>query len=235
MSGEILNCIVLKVIPIIIVFSLSVFVAGQNSVTKEKLVIMDKETLAKRVETISEELGGIVRSDATTVEKIETPFLRNGAIYRVAHLGKYRPMGFTVGIAEPDFTVLLPLNPKGFMELKEKAQIELSDSADERLKYVISFLEATRSFSQKFQILHKFDDIDLIPKPSDEEMEGYEKLKGKYVKLIEPPHFADDSKVVVFAIKQQSLVKIEGAVASNGDIKTSEDVLEPKLPIPFTY
>jgi hypothetical protein len=224
----------LKLTPILLSLCMLLGSNAQNHVKKSRLEFMDKKTLADRVKRVSQGLDEIVRSNETSIEKIETPFLRKGAIYRVVHYGKYHPMGFTVGVAEPDFTVMLPLNPAGFMELKDKGQLILSDSPEERLQYVVTFLETTRSFSQHFMVLREFEDIKLIPEPSDREKKEFVALKEKYLKAIKPPSFVDDSKIIVFAVKERNLVKIESTINSRGDITTTEKVLEIELPIPFT-
>ncbi len=207
---------------------------GQQQSRKDKLVIMDKETLAKRVAAVSDGLDEIVRSENTTIDRVETPFFRNGNIFRVVHLGDFHPMGFTVGISD-DFTIMLPSNPQGFMELKNKAGLKLTDSPNERVEYVVTFLNTTRSFSQKFQILDSFEDVDLIPQASDAEKADFQALEAKYAKVIKPPHFSGDSNVIVFAVKQLSLVRIDNHIEENGDIKSTETVLEKALPIAFTY
>jgi hypothetical protein len=223
-----------KLKAVVLLFCLLALAGQTNDAQKKGLVMMDKEKLAQRVELVSKELAAVTRADRTTIEQIETPFFRRGAIYRVVHLGEFRPMAFTVGIAEPDFTTLLPLNPKGFAELAGKAEFRLPDSSKEQLRYVVTFLETTRSFSENFRILQKFDDIELIPNPTDEEKQAYESLKAKYASAIQPPNFTGDVQVTAFAVKRRNLVKINARFSADGNIETTETILEENIPIAFT-
>lgn len=212
------------------------FACLQSDAQKKGLAMIDKEELARRIEPISDGLAPIVRLEATEIKQTETPFFKHGEIYRVIYLGGSHPIVFTVGTAQSDFTTMLPLNPKGFMELKEKAGLRKFESNKEALKYVVTFLETTRSFSENFLIIEKFDDIDLIPKPTDEEKQKYETLKGKFATIIQPPQISGNSpwEVTVFVIKQRSLVKINAKLSGDGNIETTETILEEVLPIPFT-
>lgn len=194
---------------------------------------MDKAKLAQKIETVSKELADITRSERSKIEQIDTPFLKNGLIFRIIHLGEYRPMGFTVGVAEPEFTVLLPLNPKGFSDLMEKGGFTELHSSESHLQYALVFLETTGSFSENFRIIEKFEDIELIPKPTEDEEKRYGELNDKYSSIIKAPKISDNI-VTVYAIKQRNLVKITINVSSAGEIEKLESVMEENLPIAYT-
>lgn len=212
------------------------FACLRSDAQKKGLSMIEKEELARRIEPISDGLAPIVRLEATEIKQLPTPFFKHGEIYQVINLGRTRPMVFTVGTAQAEFTVMLPLNPKGFMELRDKAGLRPFETNKEALQYVVTFLETTRSFSENFRIIEKFDDINLIPKPTEEEKQKYEELKGKFSTVIQAPKISGSSswEAVVFTIKKRSLVKINAKLSSDGDIETSETVLEETLPIPFT-
>ncbi len=231
----------LKVKVIVLVIWLLAFAQQPNdaqkkgSVQKKGLVMIDREKLAKRIEPLSEGLSAVTRLEETKIEQLETPFFSRGAIYRLIHLGGSHPIVFTVGTAEPDFAVLLPLNPKGFMELKEKAGFRKFESNKEVLRYAVTFLETTRSFSENFRIIEKFDDIDLISQPKDEERQKQDSLRDKFAPVIQPPQVSGNSpwKVTVFAVRKKSLVKINAEFPADGNIETTETVLEADLPVSF--
>lgn len=226
----------LKLKIIVLIVLLPSFACLRSDAQKKGLVMIDKEELARRIEPISDGLAPIVRLEAAKIERVETPFFKHGEIYSVIYLGGSHPIVFTVGTAESDFTTMLPLNPKGFMELKEKAGLRKFESNKEALQYVVTFLKTTRSFSENFLIIEKFDDIDLIPKPTEEEKQRYETLKGKFASVIQSPQISGNApwEVTVFVIKQRSLIKINAELSAAGNIETTETVLEKDLPIPFT-
>lgn len=207
---------------------------SSNEAQGKKVTIMDKEKLAQKVETINKELAAIIRAERTNIEAFETPFFRQGSIYKVVHLGEIRPMAFTIGVAESNFVVLLPLNSKGFEELKEKSDFLFPELIKDQIQYVLTFLETTRSFSDNFHILQEFEEIELIPKPTDKEKSSYTILKEKYKSLIKPPSFINDSQFIVFAIKKRDLVKITAKLSVNGKIECVETILEKDIPIAYT-
>lgn len=221
---------------VFVVWLLAVASQPNDAQKKKGLNMIDKEKLAERIESVSDGLAPIVRLEETKIEQTETPFFKRGEIYTVIYLGGSHPIVFTVGTGQENFTVMLPLNPKGFMELKEKAGLRRFESNKEALQYVMTFLKTTRSFSENFLIIEKFDDIDSIPQPSDEEKQKQETLKNKFATVIEPPKISGSSpwKAVVYVIKRRSLVKINAELSANGNIETTETVLEEVLPIPYT-
>jgi len=197
--------------------------------------LMNKETLASRVQRLEPNLAEIIRSADTRIEVLETPFFRKGTIYLVVYMGPHHPLAFTVGCAEPDFTVLLPANPEGFVQLAGKSDLRL-DSDRLRISYVIVFLESTRDFARRFQILNRFDDIQLIARPTEQEKQRYEKLRNAYESAVRPPTIIlenEEWKVMVIALKGQDLVRLEIKLFDNGKVTVGESIIERDLPINY--
>lgn len=195
---------------------------------------MDKEILAKRVETINPEVAEKVRSEHSTVEEIETPFFRKGSVHRVIYSSPYRPITFVFGIAGDDFVISLPNNQKNFIELAQKADLQIN-SDELRLNYVEVFLESTRDFQSRFQIIRRFDEIELLNESSKEEKENYESLKAKYETKIKPPEIAGQSPWLVnlFVLKREDLLRLTVKLSSDGQLEIGEEVLEKNLPIAY--
>jgi len=196
--------------------------------------MIDKENLAKRVEPLSKEFAGIIRLPQAEIEQLQTPFFQNGAIYRVAYYGPRHPIGFTVGCAGPDFTVLLPVNPEGFLELATRAGVYLA-SDQSRLAYVLTFLRTTRHFAQRFQILNSFSEVALINNPTPEHVRRYDQLKEQYSSVIGPPVISGHAPwtISVFALVRQDLARIEVKLSADGTLERSDSVLEKDMPIAY--
>lgn len=192
--------------------------------------MVDKENLARRLEPLADQVAAMVRSPKSDVERLDTAFLSDGAIYRVIYFGAARPVGITIGCAGPDFTVLLPANPAGYMELARRGGLRL-DSAEHRLRYAVVFLESTRDFSERFQILRGAGDIELVPSASAEEQERYRQLQDTYRAVIRPPQLSETWEVSAFALVGQDLVRITVKIGPDGTIQRSDAVLEKALPI----
>jgi len=201
---------------------------------QEHSTMIDKEKLAQRLEPIGKDAALLVRRDDTTVEQFDTPFWANGAVYRVTHLARYNPVVFTVGCAA-DLTVMLPRNPKGFMELAAKTGLRLN-SAENRIAYVRVFLESTRDFRKRFQIVGKFGEIQLIAKPSPEETNRYKELQNKFDSVIKAPAVGDGPpwEVTLFALIGQDLAQLKAKLFPDGKLDVSESTLEKDLPIAYT-
>jgi hypothetical protein len=207
--------------------------AQPQTVNPTKMI--SKEALALRIERLEPNLAAIVRSATTRIDQIDTPFFEKGAIYRVVHIGRHHPLVFTVGCAERDFTVLLPANPEAFAQLAAESGLRL-DSDKARVSYAIAFLESTRSFDRRFQILRRFDDIELIAKASEQEKQRYEQLRGTYGSVIRPPTIASqDGKwtVTVMVLKGQDLVRVEVKLDGSGKVALAESTIEKNLPISY--
>lgn len=196
-------------------------------------MMTSKESLAQLVEPLNKQFAEMIRSDQAKVEQIPTPFLQAGEIHRVTRLLPTRPIVFTVGHAG-DFTVLLAGNPDGYLQLARKAQLRLDTDAN-RLAYLITFLETTRSFAHRFQILRDASEIKARPGLSEEAAGSFARKMEGYRSAIRPPEITGNGpwKATVFAVRGQGLVQIDLTLSSDGGISTKETVLEENLPIPY--
>ena len=193
---------------------------------------MDKETLAKRIGAIHPEVVDMVLAEHTTIDPIATPFFSDGSIQRVIYPSPYRPVTFVFGFAGKDFAISLAKNPDGFVELAKHAGL-LLDSSQMRVAYAEAFLESTRDFQKRLQILRRFEDIELINQPTVEERENYDALRMKYQKQIKPPEVSgkDASVVKLWVLKQQDLLRARLTIADDGSVKVNEETVEKELPI----
>jgi len=194
--------------------------------------MIDKESLARRVDPSGGDTARMIRAEKTEIHQYDTRFFQRGAIYRVIYFLPQRPVNLVFGCAEPDFTVPLAHNPEGFFQLAEKAALDLS-SAELRLAYVTTFLETTGNLSQRFQVLRSYSEIKIINRASDEEVARYKQLEGKFGPLIRPPKVSDLApwSVSLYALKAQDLVEITAKLFPNGKVETGITVLEKNMPI----
>lgn len=146
-----------------------------------------------------------------------------------------RPIVFTIGSAGSGFTVFLASNPEGYIELAQKAGLRL-DSSEMRLAYLTTFLETTRSFAHRFQILKSVNEIQPRPNLSEPDTHRFRELLDKYRSVIRPPQISDRIpwECVVFALRRQNLVRIELKLTADGRIQANEMILEENVPIPYT-
>jgi hypothetical protein len=193
--------------------------------------MIEPETLAKRVEPLEPAYARMLRAHGTKITAYATPFLRRGEIYQVLYRGPYGPAVFTVGCVGPDFTVLLPLNPEGFWQLVARGGLVL-DTTEKRTRYVVTFLETTRNFARRFQLLNRFDDIPKLPNPTPAEAERYQELRKKYAPVIHALELSGQPpwKGTAFALQRQDLVSIDVQLTPDGKVETTTNILEKDFP-----
>jgi hypothetical protein len=195
---------------------------------------MDKETLAKRVETINPDVAAKVRAENSKIDQMETPFFAHGSIYRVTYFGPYRPITFVFGAGDDKSIVSLANNKKAFIEFAQNEGLRL-DSDNLRLNYAETFLNSTRDFQSRFEIIRGFEDIKLINAPREDEKSRYAALRQEWEGKILPPKISGRSPSVVmfFALKRQDLVEIEVKVFDDGRLEDAEKILEKDIPIAY--
>jgi len=201
-------------------------------VTEVNTTAAERADLAARVEHIGKEAADLVRNPDAQVTRLATPFFRDGAVYRVIYNGRYHPIAFSVGTAERHYAIMLPLSPGGFFELAAKAGVSL-DTPDSRVSYAEVFLESTRDFRRRFQIIKNASEIELLPNATPEQKKRYEALVDKYEPLIRAPRASSLSsgEIVLYALVGESLFEIRLKISGEGKIVRSDTVLERDLPI----
>ena len=197
--------------------------------------MLDNENLAARVEPLNGHYANMIRKSPCELKQLSTPFFARGVVYRVTCPLRTRPVVFTVGCAGTDLTVLLADNPSGYVELAEAAQVRLDDNED-RVGYVSTFLRTTRSFAHRFELIESVSDVKPRPNLSDEDIQRFERFQEAYRSIIVGPQVSGTGpwEVVAYALKQQSLIRIDITLEPNGGIEAKETVLEDDVPLPYT-
>jgi hypothetical protein len=196
---------------------------------------MDKKNLASLVEPLDKQLADMLQADQSTLAVVPTPFFRNGAIYKVMHKLPTRPVVFTVG-QSGESAWLLASNPPAFFELARKAGVIL-DTDELRIAYVTTFLETTRSFAHRFDILHDVAQLKPRPNLSGDQLQRFQKIVAQYGPVLRQLILSGDGPwtLVVYAVRRQSLVRLDTTLRKDGAIDVREAVLEEYLPIPYAH
>jgi hypothetical protein len=200
---------------------------------QQEATMSDRTPLAQLVEPINAEVARLIRDPKTIVERLNTPFLRNGLIFRVDWHGPYKPVTLTVGYARQDnFTVLLPTNLAGFQELVAKAGVTL-DSDEHRVAYAVTALETTRRFDETFKVLRSFDDVRLMANPTEQDMQTFRAIRQKYEPLIRLPQTGGNGPwaMPIYVLSQGDLCLFTVTLDAVGNSTVSKAVLEANTPI----
>lgn len=220
-----------------VVNKLGEMIENKSSARREKQEnkkVIDREKLAEKVKKIDEDTAETIRNEDTEISTLDTPFLRNGKIYRIKETLPTRPVITYLGCTDKDFCAVLNADPQAFFEFVEKANVSL-EKRDLRLRYVEVYLETVESKNKRLEILQSVKDIESRPGLSDEQRQKFEEFQTKYREIITAPKVTDSfpSTAVFFVIKEQNLVKLELTITSDGKIQMKEIVLEKDLLIPY--
>ncbi|MGB7069386.1 MAG: hypothetical protein WBD22_07810 [Pyrinomonadaceae bacterium] len=204
------------------------------SPTKERMIVDEKEELAKKVEKIDADTAAVIRSENSKLTTLPTPFYRSGKIYRVEKFAPTRPIIRYIGVGDDDFTTILNANEKGFFELADKAGISI-EPREARAEYLKTFLETVVAGNKRLQIVGSVKEIKPRPNLDDAKNEELKQFYRKYEKTVVPVKCSDamPSSCVVFAVKGQDLVRIDAKISFAGQVEMKVTILESNLLIPY--
>ena len=204
-----------------------------DTALQQEAKMRDRDPLAQLVEPINSEVARLIRDPATTIERLSTPFLRNGLIFRAEWHGPYKPVGLTIGYAKQDnFTVLLPLNTAGFQELVAKAGVVL-DSNEQRVAFAVTELETTRCFDETFVVLRSFDEVRLMANPAAQDETRFRAIREKYEPMVHMPR-ADGAgpwEIPIYALSRNDLCLFTITLDALGNSKITKQILEANTPL----
>jgi hypothetical protein len=207
--------------------------AGAAAADLNREVTMDdRSNLARLVAPLNAEAGRLIDDEATVVERLPTPFLLRGLIFKVIHRAKHKPIGFAVGYAVPDnFTVLLAGDPKAFQAIAAKSGVRL-DVPPLRISYAVTMLETTRRFDIGFGIIRDVKDLRLINAATPEEKTRFEALREKYRTVLKLPDGRGEPpwSLPIFAIVGPDLCRFDVTLHEEGRFELEKTVLEENVP-----
>lgn len=192
---------------------------------------LNRQELTQRAAPLGPPVHTVLEKPETVVERVPSQFFKDGAIYRVSTRPPERPRTYVLGVWGNDGIKLLNADPEAFFELAASSGLKLASGSD-YVDYVITFMESTRDFRGGPQILKTIEESWWLQSPSPEEMRKREEIIAKYAKVIEAPKLSDesDATVIVYAIINRKLLRLNAKVEGNGQIKISETILEPEMP-----
>lgn len=213
--------------------SRAVKIQRNETADQEKSNVSDeKELLAKRFEQNDPDTAALIRAPESTIERISTPFLKNGRIYKVSKFAPTRPINLFVGLDDKDFAVKLNANESGYFELADKAGLNMTN-AENRIAYVLVFLKTVVKKNRRLEVLDSVSQIKERPNLDAEKQKEFQAFIMQFESVVKPPKSIDGGIVELFAVKDQDLVKMSAAVSVGGKIEIKETVLEKDLLIPY--
>ena len=192
---------------------------------------LTRQELTQRAARIGPPILTALEKPETVVERFPTPFFTNGGIYRVATRPPDRPFLYVLGVWGKDGIQVLNNDPEAFFELAAKSGLKLTSSND-YIGYVTAYLESIRDYKFGPQILKSIEESWWRRSPTPDEIRQREEVTAKYSKVVEAPRISreSDATVVVYLLRERTLIRMNAKVESDGRIQISEKVLEPQMP-----
>jgi hypothetical protein len=200
---------------------------------EEVTMMDDRANLARLVAPLNAETARLIADERTTVERLPTPFLLKGIVFKVVHRGKHKPIGLTVGYALADnFTALLPGDPAAFEKVAQKAGVRL-DSPPLRVAYAVTMLETTRRFDTSFGVIRDIQDLRVLPAATPEESARLAALEEKYRGMLKLPNGAGEPpwRLPIHAIVGADLWRFDVTLEANGKFALEKTKLEENVPV----
>ena len=200
-------------------------------VSQNREIKMDKETLAKRVESLDPTVSEIIKAENSQIQEVAAAFLRDGKIYKVSKFAPTRPIIIFVGVVGEETTYLIG-DVEKYFDFVKKAEVLLS-SEELRKNYLLNFLEVTESQNERLQILESITEIKPRPNLKDAQKQKFEDFQDKYKLTVQPPKSYENGIFKIFAVKGQNLIRFDMAILQDGVIEKKETVLESDILIPY--
>lgn len=189
-------------------------------------------SLADIIHSVDPFRAQVLREPDAVVERMRTPFFRHAAVYKVTYeVAPVLAMAFTIGHAEDWATVLLENNETGWMQLAESG-VDLS-SFQRRLAYSIVFLEATRSFDERFQLLFAPTELGSFEALTPEQHALLEQARAR---ITEPAYGISETAPWMarfHAVRGFDLIRIHLRLHPRGEIERTDELLQKDVPLPL--
>ena len=192
---------------------------------------LTREEIIRRAAKLGNPILTALEKPETAVEQVPTPFLSSGAIYRVSTRPPDRPRVYDLGFSGTEEIEVLNDQPEHYFALASKGGLTLRTESD-YVTYVTTFVDVTRDFTGGVQVLNTIEDSWWLTSPSPEEARKRDEVIAKYATIVETPKVSRESgtTVVVYLIRDRSLIRMHAKVEGDGRIQVSEDKLEPEMP-----
>jgi hypothetical protein len=190
-----------------------------------------RQDITERAAVLGSPIHTAVEDPDSVIECIPTPFLPNGEVVRVVTPPPEPPRLYVLGTWGKEGIAVLNNSPEAFFEMAAKGGLKLEQGAD-YVNYVVIFLESTRDFTGGIQILNSIEDSWWLRSPRADEDRKRKEVIAKYSAVVKAPSLSSesDSTVVVYLIRDRVLVRLDAKVESDGKVKSTETILEPKMP-----
>lgn len=223
----------------LITFAVVFIVPGQvdrrmpETVRREnkKMTGFTREEVTRRAANFGDPIQAALKKPETIVEQIPTEYLSNGGVFRVVTQPPDRPRVYYLGVWGSDGIALLNNEPDRFFDLAANSGLSLRSGSD-RVAYITTFIDVTRDFTGGAQILNTIEDSWWLPSPTPDEAHKRDEVVAKYEKIVEPPHLSrdSDSTVIVYVIRDRTLIRMNAKIENDGRIKITKDKLETGMP-----
>jgi hypothetical protein len=191
---------------------------------------MEERLVEKLLKSGEESTAKLIEKDTKT-ELLDTSFLTDGKIYRVTKFHLTRPLILYIGVDSKETAYYLNGNKSKFLKFISKSNLKLNKK-ETIIEYVKLYLKIVISPNKRFEVLESINDLKQRPNLSEENKKKFADFQEKFRSLIKSAE-CQDKNCVLFAVKNQDLVKLELQIDDSGNVNIKETTLEKNLLIPY--
>ncbi|MEV4007343.1 hypothetical protein [Actinomadura sp. NPDC049753] len=182
-----------------------------------------------------QEEARIVALGGSRLTRVETPFLRTWAVYRVDYRQSPHPVQLHVATGG-DRVELLTGVPKAFGEVTAADGTTVTDAAA-AVALARAYVETTRPGGVLTYVVGRVEDIAFRPGITGDAARRRDEILAEYRSRIKEPAAragGEGFTVTLYAVKDKALQRHDIGVTAKGAVDDRVETLVPDLPVPYT-
>jgi len=195
-----------------------------------------RERLAAGLGKESVNIAQLVRMAETELTPVKAAWLRGWQVLDVMCCCVSHPPRFYVALRDDGTTLRLTGKPDAFNQMIRDARIVV-DKAALATEIGAFYLDVTRSFRKVSYRINDLSGIHWLPQPKPADEQRRAELEARYTGLIQPPTAEPSAagwRVTAWMIYDRTLVRHRLAIAADGTVQDSPEVVETDMPLPYS-
>jgi hypothetical protein len=195
-----------------------------------------RQALNRALTAVDSLAADVVLRKTAQMDFVPTPFFKRWQVIRVLYLSPTKPLLFYLGAQLPEKAILLTGQPEAFAHMVTDEGVAITDPGL-AVDYALTFLEATRSTGRRHTVLNSAADIRFLPHPNAEQSARSERIRQKCQRVIGGPKAERAGAgflVSCYGIVGADLLKLSLKVKPQGGLSVESQLLESKLPVPYS-
>ncbi len=192
-----------------------------------------REKLAAGLADLSPVKASLVGAAETTVTPVEATWLHGWQVFDVYSRTQYHPQRFYAALSDDGTALLLSGKPDAFNQMVRNGAVVVDD-ASLATDVATFYLDTTRAFDVYSYRISAMSEVQWRPNLDATQAQQRAQLEAQYDALVQPPAAEPSGTgwtVTAWTVDGATLVDHSLAVAADGTVKDSPDVVATDLPV----